>query len=71
MVEIFKTNIRTQSQADSLILKLEKVYPGIQFNVDLMDCDNVLRGKSNSTIPWESIEKTVGGEGFECRLIDY
>lgn len=43
MVEIFKTNVETQSQADLLTDHLSKAFVNYQVNFDLEDCDNILR----------------------------
>ena len=48
MVEVFKTNVNTQSQADLLTAHLQLKFEGYQINFDLDDCDNILRVASDS-----------------------
>jgi hypothetical protein len=46
MVEVFKTNVKDQYQADLLIDQIHKNFIGYKANFDLQDCDKILRVKS-------------------------
>ena len=46
MVEVFKTNVKDQDMADTLIDQIHKNFIGYKANFDLQDCDNILRVKS-------------------------
>ena len=48
MVEVFKTNVTADADADMLIAELHKVFPFYKVNFDLDDCDHILRVKSMS-----------------------
>ena len=48
MVEVFKTNVITDADADKLIAELHKAFPFYKVNFDLDDCDHILRVKSMS-----------------------
>jgi len=50
MVEVFKTNVKDQHQADLLVEQIQKVFIGYKANFDLEDCDNILRVKCTSGI---------------------
>ena len=43
MVEVFKTNVQYQSQANILVEQIHKTFPPYIANFDLEDCDNILR----------------------------
>jgi len=43
MIEVFKTNIRDASEAKWLVDLLIQHFPGRKVNVDMHDCDKVLR----------------------------
>ncbi len=46
MVEVFKTNVENQSDADRLVNEIHKRFTGHVANFDLDDCDKILRVKS-------------------------
>src|SRR5277367_3095659 len=43
MVEAFKTNVPSQTQANSFLISLLKKFPSHKINFDLDDCDKILR----------------------------
>jgi hypothetical protein len=43
MIEVFKTNICQSEDADAVIDGLSKDLPGSRINIDLHDCDKILR----------------------------
>lgn len=43
MVEVFRTNIDTESKADCILERLQGAFPHSKINFDLEDCDNILR----------------------------
>jgi hypothetical protein len=47
MVEVFKTNVQRPEQAKRLIVFLLEQFPGYKMNIDLTDCDKILRVESN------------------------
>ena len=51
MIEIFKTNIREAAQADNIIALLLQHFPGSRINIDLYDCDKVLRVEGGDFLP--------------------
>jgi hypothetical protein len=46
MVEVFKTNVENQEQADFLIRHIQHIFSDYQASFDLEDCDNILCVKS-------------------------
>ncbi len=45
MVEVFKTNVESQTQANLLIDQIHEGFPNYKANFDLDDCDKILRVK--------------------------
>jgi hypothetical protein len=43
MVEVFKTNVTSNHQAEQLVSLLEDYFAGYKVNFDLEDCDRILR----------------------------
>ena len=43
MVEVFKTNVQKKTQSKMLLSILSEAFPSFKINVDLSDCDKVLR----------------------------
>lgn len=43
MVEIFKTNVRSNREAKRIVQKLVEEFPKHKINFDLADCDRILR----------------------------
>lgn len=43
MVEVFKTNITENGEANILMAIIDQHYPDYQVNFDLEDCDRILR----------------------------
>ena len=43
MVEVFKTDIRKKKIASSLVKSLSIQFPDYKINIDMADCDKVLR----------------------------
>ena len=64
MVEVFKTNVTADADAQLLIAALHKAFPFYKVNFDLDDCDRILRVKSLSTeinpFPIMVLLKTLG-----------
>ena len=65
MVEVFKTNINKAGSSKILVKKLLKHYPGSCVNVDLQDCDKVLRVEGENVCPRKIVE-LVTADGYEC-----
>lgn len=69
VVEVFKTNIINQHQAIKLISLLNKEFPSFRINVDLSDCDNILRVEGYQVFP-ERVMELVARAGFECLVLE-
>jgi hypothetical protein len=69
MIEVFKTNIQEVSQAKNLIALLLNHFPESKINVDLHDCDKVLRVEGRNFLP-ATIMMLVKENGFMCSLLE-
>jgi len=69
MVEVFKTNIQQQTQAEILLAVLGQHFPHSRINFDLEDCDKILRveGKIVST---SQIIEIVNSNGYYCEVLE-
>jgi hypothetical protein len=69
MIEIFKTNVESLTQAESLLTLLQNQFVYVEMNFDLDDCDKILRVKGERFCPL-SIAGLLADFGFECQLLD-
>lgn len=69
MIEVFKTDIKKISQANKLVALLQARFPGTRINVDLHDCDKILRieGPHFSVA---GIVMLVTAHGFACTCLE-
>ncbi len=47
MVEVFTTNIENRQMASGILTALQLQFPGMEVNIDLDDCDRVMRCESD------------------------
>jgi hypothetical protein len=69
MVEVFKTNIMKKAQSKMLLCMLSEVFPSFEINIDLSDCDKVLRVEGDD-IEALRIMVLVKEYGFMCDILD-
>ena len=69
MVEVFKTNVECDAEAEEVVLMLKGRLPGCRINIDMHDCDRVLRVEGHPICPDEIIQ-WVGAKGFNCIPLD-
>lgn len=69
MVEVFKTNVQEQGEADKLIALLQQQFPATKINFDLHDCDRILRVEGSRIEP-EKVMLLVKENGFACRVLE-
>ena len=55
MIYVFKTSVKTKSQAKSLKPHIDKLLPKAKWNFDLGDCDRILRIDSEENVVFEII----------------
>jgi len=69
MVEVFKTNVQKKAQRKMLLCILSEAFPSCKINVDLSDCDKVLRVEGDN-IEALRIMILVKEFGFRCEILD-
>lgn len=69
MVEVFKTNVQEFAEAQRLVAVLRRHFPGSKINIDLDDCDKVLRVEGNN-LRIEKLMTLVTEKGFVCTILD-
>ena len=69
MIEVFKTNVETSSDASNMVQMLLQHFPGSRINFDLQDCDRILRveGKEFSA---EKVMRLLKETGFYCSILE-
>lgn len=68
MIIVFKTNVQRAAQAKMLVKYLLRHFPGSKINVDMNDCDKVLRVEGEHFIEWK-VMKLVRETGISCALL--
>ena len=68
MITVFKTNVNRISEAKKLVKYLLQHFPGSKINIDLKDCDKVLRVEGENFIEGK-IMMLVRETGFSCALL--
>lgn len=70
MVEIYKTNVRSQKQATKVIEAIQTAYSGLLVNFDLQDCDKILRIQNITPDAAAEVEVLVKTLGFRCNVLN-
>lgn len=65
MITVFKTNVHRAAQAKKLVRYLSQHLPGSKINIDLKDCDKVLRVEGENFMEG-NIMILVRATGFSC-----
>lgn len=71
VVEIFKTNVNSEELADTIVFKLNQLYPKYRINFDLEDCDRVLRIESNTDVAVLGVIDYGKENAIHIEVIDY
>lgn len=69
MIEVFKTDIKNKTKANTIIKALKLRFPASDFNFDLNDCDKILRIDSNQNITSIVVE-VLNNQGFICEVLE-
>jgi hypothetical protein len=70
MVEVFKTNVKSQEQAHMFLTQLRKTYAAYKANFDLEDCDRILRVECISgTVSSSAVIQLLRKNGFEGEVL--
>ena len=69
MIEVFRTNIKSTSDAHNLIEMLDQLFPGSRINFDLHDCDKILRVEGNE-FSVDTVVSLLSKKGFHCEVLE-
>jgi len=69
MIEIFKTNVDNERQAERLLALLNQHFPSTEINFDLDDCDRILKVKGEKFCSLNII-RILAYKGFECQVLE-
>lgn len=69
MIEVFKTNIKDEDTAETILCRLMAYLPEAYINFDLEDCDNILRIENCQKHSSEVI-LIIRQNGFECERLE-
>ncbi|HTD98110.1 MAG TPA: hypothetical protein VK668_02445 [Mucilaginibacter sp.] len=67
---VFKTNVTSKKKVSRISPLLTSVSNIQQWNIDLDDCDKVLRVVATELKPG-SVESLLHTAGFNCQVLDY
>lgn len=66
MILVFKTNLRTTDHIGKVTLSLNHHPYILEWNVDLHDCDKILRVVAQN-LPAKEVEQLIFNAGYYCR----
>jgi hypothetical protein len=70
MIEVFKTNVNNQCEANMLLDRIHKTFIHYSANFDLSDCDRILRVKnSTGSIKPSHLITLLKQAGFEAQVL--
>lgn len=69
MVEVFKTNIFNDAEAQELAFMISDKFPGIIINFDLEDCDKILRVEGHHFTSHQIID-LLTSNGYSCAILE-
>jgi hypothetical protein len=69
MIFVFKTSVKTKTQAKKLKPFLDKVLPNAKWNFDLEDCDKILRIESDEQIALK-VNELLHTHSYKCEELE-
>jgi hypothetical protein len=70
MIEVFKTNVQFQKDAQQIVATLEKIMTTAKINFDLEDCDKILRIEATNQFKSKCIMNFLEQLGYHCEILD-
>ena len=70
IIEVFKTNISHPGAALAVISSLLQVWPQWKINVDLHDCDNILRIESLDDVDPSWVSSHLSRIGYMAEVLE-
>jgi hypothetical protein len=69
MIYVFKTSVKTKTQAKKLKLHIDQILPDAKWNFDLTDCDKVLRIDSEENVVLKIID-LLNIHNYSCEELE-
>lgn len=69
MIEVFRTDIAEAVEAAKMVALLQSAFPGTRVNIDLQDCDKVLRLEGTGLLV-PAVIRLVEEQGFQCSVLE-
>jgi len=66
---VFKTNVKDINQVRKISSHIRNINGVLKWNIDLHDCDKVLRVEADGLSP-HSIEEIIQRAGYFCKELD-
>lgn len=70
MIEVFKTNVQFQKDAQRIASNLEMKLSNTKINFDLEDCDKILRIEGGSKSKTKYVLAFMLQLGYNCQVLD-
>lgn len=70
MIEIFKTDVQTKTQAKLILEVLKKGFSEARINFDLADCDRILRVDGIDEAGSRVLINDLRRLGFNCEILN-
>ncbi len=67
---VFKTDLGSEQEVNRIMPHINKVQGIIRWNVDLQDCDKILRVVSNDEVSPRTIEQKLQRAGYYCAELE-
>jgi len=69
MIEVFKTNVERQHEANMLVTEIGNTFAGWVANFDLSDCDKILRVKCSGVMNSAELIKFLENFGYSAEVL--
>ena len=69
MILVFKTSITTKKEARKLKPFIDETFPNVQWNIDLKDCDKILRIDTEEYVA-EKVAELLNTHAFYCEELE-
>lgn len=69
MVEVFKTDVDKEEEAEAIVRELSEYYPEHRINFDLEDCDKILRVEGRALQP-RNIITYMNKLSYQCSVLE-
>jgi hypothetical protein len=69
MIEVFKTNVTSATQANTLVDRIHHTFRNYRANFDLDDCDRILRVASSGFVQEALIIALLRDSGFHAEVL--